>query len=175
VAVILGSTSLDRFWADEIRREFRPFASRARLDFYDELPYAEILRRAAALPSGSAILYAQYTVGAEGVPHRDDSALTALHATAAAPVFGLFEHQLGKGIVGGPLVSAEAVGQHAASVAVRILQGEAPSRIRIPPIGPGVATFDWRELERWKIDPARLPSGSAIRFRPPSFWRRTGG
>jgi signal transduction histidine kinase len=30
--------------------------------------------------------------------------------------------------------------------------------------------YDWRELERWNIDPSRLPPGSEIRFRPPSLW-----
>ena len=30
--------------------------------------------------------------------------------------------------------------------------------------------YDWRELERWSIDEARLPPGSQIRFKPPSIW-----
>jgi hypothetical protein len=30
--------------------------------------------------------------------------------------------------------------------------------------------YDWRELKHWHIDPARLPAGSEIRFRPASLW-----
>jgi len=31
--------------------------------------------------------------------------------------------------------------------------------------------YDWRELERWGISESRLPPGSTVLFRPPSFWR----
>jgi signal transduction histidine kinase len=30
--------------------------------------------------------------------------------------------------------------------------------------------YDWRALERWGIDPKRLPAGSEIRYRLPSLW-----
>jgi two-component system sensor histidine kinase UhpB len=33
-----------------------------------------------------------------------------------------------------------------------------------------VPTFDWRQLQRWHIDPKRLPPGSDIRFRTPTPW-----
>jgi len=35
---------------------------------------------------------------------------------------------------------------------------------------PGPPTFDWRELQRWHIAEDRLPPGSSVLFRPPSFW-----
>jgi PAS domain S-box-containing protein len=53
-----------------------------------------------------------------------------------------------------------------------MLQGEAPSSIRLPPYPPGTPQFDWRQIVRWRIDPARLPPGSVIRFREPTFWQR---
>src|SRR5262249_5871581 len=30
--------------------------------------------------------------------------------------------------------------------------------------------FDWRELQRWGISEQKLPPGSIVRFRVPSFW-----
>ena len=30
--------------------------------------------------------------------------------------------------------------------------------------------FDWRQLERWNVDEARLPAGSEIRHRPVTIW-----
>jgi len=36
-------------------------------------------------------------------------------------------------------------------------------------VGPPI--FDWRELQRWRIDESRLPTGSIVRFRGPSLWR----
>ena len=35
--------------------------------------------------------------------------------------------------------------------------------------------FDWRAIERWNINPARLPAGSDIRFRVPTAWDQYRG
>jgi PAS domain S-box-containing protein len=35
---------------------------------------------------------------------------------------------------------------------------------------PGTPQFDWRELQRWGISETRLPAGSRVLFRQPSFW-----
>jgi len=43
--------------------------------------------------------------------------------------------------------------------------------VRLPPIVAAAPAFDGRELERWKVDTARLPQGSAIRFREPTLWQ----
>ena len=36
-------------------------------------------------------------------------------------------------------------------------------------------TIDWRQLERWRIDPALLPPASDIRFREPTVWEQYRG
>jgi hypothetical protein len=63
----------------------------------------QILARTAALPAHSAIFYPIFSVDAEGVAQSEDRVLAQLHATSNAPIFGLYELQLGRGIVGGPL------------------------------------------------------------------------
>jgi C4-dicarboxylate-specific signal transduction histidine kinase len=84
----------------------------------------------------------------------------------------IFEHQLGTGIVGGRLYQSERVGKEAARIAIRILRGEPASSFppimieRLPP------RYDWRELQRWKIDEKLLPTGSTILFRTPTVWER---
>lgn len=99
-------------------------------------------------------------------------ALDQLCAVANAPVFGLFEEQLGHGIVGGRLLSSEAIGLETARTAARILAGESAGKISPQTIVAGPPTFDWRQLRRWKIDERRLPSGSIVRFQRPSTWER---
>jgi PAS domain S-box-containing protein len=175
VVVIVGRTPLEQFWSAEIVREFQPFAGRARLTFWDQLPYAEILRRAAALPERTAILYTLFVGDAGGLSHLNDSALDALHSAASAPVFGLFDHQLGRGIVGGALIPIGDLAREAADVANRLLGGEPPSRVRHPPIAPAAPAFDGRELDRWRIGADRLPPGSVVRFQEPTLWQAHKG
>src|SRR5262245_2030150 len=78
--------------------------------------------------------------------------------------------QLGKGIVGGPLLDIEDLSRKTANIAARLLNKEAPESIRVPPQMPGPAVFDWRELRRWNIDEDRLPPGSTIHFRSSTPW-----
>ena len=62
------------------------------------------------------------------------------------------------------------IARSTADVASRILNGEPPASLRVPPQLPGQPIFDWRELQRWGIPESRLPPGSVVRFRRPSLW-----
>ena len=172
VMVILGTSPLEKFWAEVMHREFEPLEDRLEIEYVHDLPMSEILKRAAALPEGTAIFYGLFVIDSHDVLFEHDRALTELHAVARAPIFGLFEHQLGRGIVGGRLLSVEDAGRKAADAAVRILGGERPSSIRTPAVGPGAPVFDERELARWNIDRELLPPGSEIRFREANVWER---
>ena len=55
-----------------------------------------------------------------------------------------------------------------AEAAIRILRGEVPGDIDMPPLATATPQYDWRELQRWKISESRLPAGSIIRFREPT-------
>ena len=110
------------------------------------------------------------SVDAKGVSQEEERTLAALHAAARAPMFGLYDIQVGQGMVGGSLLSVETAVRESAGIAVRILQGEPAGSIRKPPVAHGRPTFDWRELQRWGISEARLPAGSLVRFRQPGVW-----
>jgi signal transduction histidine kinase len=127
----------------------------------------------ARMPPHSAILYGLLIVDAAGVPHERQDGLASLHAVANAPIFSLYGNELGKGVVGGPYSSERIRGERIATATLRALRG-APAQWDVSGFEPPV--YDWRELERWNIDKARLPPGSEIRFKPPSIWEehRTG-
>jgi signal transduction histidine kinase len=70
------------------------------------------------------------------------------------------------------MLSSAEVGQRMAEAAVRILSGETPGDLKIPPVAQGTPQYDWRELRRWKISEHRLPAGSVVRFREPTVWEQ---
>jgi hypothetical protein len=55
VAVVVGSSPIEKFWREEIGREVQPFTNRVKFTWYDQLSFDEILKQAAALPPRSAI------------------------------------------------------------------------------------------------------------------------
>ncbi|MCV3232956.1 histidine kinase [Mesorhizobium sp. YC-39] len=170
IAVVIGNSPNEQFWARELHREFQPFADRVEFEWLDELSLDEMLRRVARLPPQSAVLYFMLAVDGAGAVHPLDAAFTRIREVATVPVFGYGDYHLGQGSVGGPADQTRALGQQTADVALRILAGERASDIKTPLFGLGIPAYDWRELQRWGISEAILPPNSEVRFRSPSVW-----
>ena len=170
VFMVMGAGPLGKFWHGELEQNFQRFRDRLTFDWSDDLTYAQMLQRAADLPPRSAILYVTSGTDAQGGWQGTTRALADLSAQANAPLFGVHSLWLGLGIVGGTLMVNEATGGIAADAAIRILNGESPGSIRMPPRPLGPPAFDWRQLRRWNIPEARLPPASLVRFRGPSLW-----
>jgi hypothetical protein len=172
IAVILGSSPLEKYWLEEARRDFEPFTDRVTFTWFNDLSFEQMRQRVAVLPQRSAIIFGLLNVDAAGIPHEQDKALASLHAVANAPMFAFHDHEFGLGIVGGPLISLEELSREAAAGAVRILSGEPVASIRPPVFGPGTPVYDWRELQRWHIVENSLPAGSIVRFRALTVWEQ---
>jgi len=170
VAVVIGNSPLEKFWLDELRREFQPFAERVSFSWFNTLSFAEMQKRVSHLPPSSAIFYSLLYVDAEGVPHSGEQALAGLHAVANAPIFGLHDTEMGYGVVGGSLTDIEGLGRNTALVAARILHGESAGSIKTPAQVVLRTIYDWRELQRWGISERNLPPGSTVLFRPQTLW-----
>jgi signal transduction histidine kinase len=99
-------------------------------------------------------------------------ALPMVSASANAPVFGLSDTYLGHGIVGGDVMNFAEQGKVTAQIVSELLEGKRSTDIPIETL-PSMFMFDWNELKRWHIPESRLPYGSIILFREPSFWERT--
>ena len=173
IAVVLGASPLERFWTKAFQEAFKPFETRVRFTWFNDLSFDEMLRRVSTMPPRSFILLALLLRDASGVTHNQDEALQQLRAVANAPINGLYQNQLGLGLVGGRLYQAEAEGVEAARVAIRVLKGEPISQFPPKVIGTEQhARYDWRELQRWNIPEQRLPAGSVVEFRQPTTWER---
>jgi signal transduction histidine kinase len=170
IAVVVGNSAQEKVFFEQMRTAFQPLANRVMFTWFNELSFNEMMTRAAKLPIHSAIFWCGLIVDAAGVSHQEFDALTLLRAVTNAPIFSFVDAYLGKGIVGGPLISTREVAEATARAAVRILDGEMPGDVRTSPIGFGTPKFDWRELQRWNISESRLPPGSTVLFQPPTAW-----
>jgi signal transduction histidine kinase len=172
VAVVVGTSPLEKFWKEESRREFQPFMNRIEFIWFDQLTFEEMKQRVAELPPRSAVLYAVLILDGAGIPRPLTRGLQDIHDAANAPVFGVYVSNVNRGVLGGRLVSDQELGRSTASVAIRVLHGESPGAIKTPPLGPGTPVYNWRELQRWSISETSLPAGSQVRFREPTVWER---
>jgi PAS domain S-box-containing protein len=172
IVVIVGATPLERLWQGVFQKAAEPFAGRINFTYFSDLSFKQMQERVSTLPPDSYIFFLLLLRDAGGVTLNGDEALQRLRAVARAPINGIFDHQLGLGIVGGRLYQSERVGKAAAQIAIRILGGEPASSFpptmidRLPP------RYDWRELQRWKINEKLVPLGSTVLFREPTAWER---
>ena len=172
VAVVVGNSPVERYWTMELRRDFKRFADRVNIQWFNDLTFNEMLERAASMPPQFAIFWFLLSEDAASVTYSQDRALETMRENSAVPIFGMGDYEIGRGIVGGPLMQTQALGQEAAGVALRILKGETPGKINPPPIVFGAPIYDSRELRRWGISEARLPPGSIVQFREPTVWEQ---
>jgi signal transduction histidine kinase len=172
VLVVLGASAPEERWREVFQQEYARFSPRVEFTYTNDLSLDEMRVEAARLPEDAAILYVTVQIDASGFPYEGDAALEKLHEVASVPIFGFSENQLGRGIVGGPIMSLREVGREVADTALHLLAGGAPSAISPPEIRPTDYVFDWRELKRWGIEEFSLPPDSVIRYRTPTLWEQ---
>src|SRR5262245_21844757 len=115
------------------------------------LSVAEVRRRVATLPGDTALIYTAINVDGAGVAYRPYEALAAVAEVANRPIVVDVETNIGYGGVGGFVTTPVPIGEAAARLALRILDGEDASKI---PVTTGDFTrpvFDWRQLPRFGI------------------------
>lgn len=81
-------------------------------------------------------------------------------------IFALQEHGIGYGVLGGRMVSHFEQGRVAASLAARVLRGEAIGSVPVVSESPNVFVFDYAQLRRLGLDRTRLPAGAQILNQP---------
>jgi signal transduction histidine kinase len=172
IAVVIGASPLEQFWLNELKRELKPLESRVAFVYYADLSFAEILKRASALPPHTVLFWGLMSVDGAGVAQEGELALRSLHAVANAPIFSYQDAFFDRDTVGGPMLSIAETSKQTVDAAIRILGGEKPGNIKIEPIGFAAPKYDWRELQRWGISESHLPPGSEILFREPDLWQR---
>jgi signal transduction histidine kinase len=170
VFVITGSSPFDAFWERVARETFRPYEVKLKFVYLSGLPMTDLVKRVADLPERSIIQYLHVFEDGAGQTFIPARVLEVLAATANAPIYGHVDSYVGRGIVGGRVMSFEMQGRNAAQLGLRILSGERPETMSVTDISPNVSMVDWRQLRRWGLSESRLPPGTDVRYREPGLW-----
>ena len=170
VVIVSGASVGDRRNAAFAQRLVEARAPQLKVLSLAGLSLTEQLERLSVLPDDSVAIFASYRADILGRSMVGRDVLRLVSRASKCPTFGAAEPWLGHGIVGGDLFRYSVHAQHAAGLAIRVLNGEPIASL--PPIAEPTSAlmFDWRELRRWDIDERLLPKGSVVRFRAPDFW-----
>ncbi|PKM50387.1 MAG: hypothetical protein CVV02_11455 [Firmicutes bacterium HGW-Firmicutes-7] len=122
----------------------------------------EITKKAQNLPAGSIILYLVYFKDNEGNHYEYNQASSIISYTSLTPIYGVWDFTLGYGIIGGKLTSGFYQGETAATIAVSVLNGVAPSQIPVITEKTTHYQFDYVQLKKFGIKVDELPLNSII-------------
>ena len=172
VFIISGTLERDKRFETRAREELQGYESRVGITYLTDLPLDELIVKLKSLPQRSIVLYVwQQAQNEQGKVLESIEVLGLIAPSAPVPIYGMSSHNLGSGIVGGYLSITEARVTRIAEIALRVANGERAQDIPVES-APAVPMFDWRELQRWGISEDRLPPGSIVRFKEPTFWEQ---
>ncbi len=172
VVVVGGKGAFDRIIEAGAKERLGRYESSLDFTYLTELDMPSLLKRLGQLPDETIVLHTSLMEDAAGNHFINASQSVPMIAGAAnAPVFVLDDGGIGKGPVGGCVISWKAEGEIAAGMAKRLLNGEKVHDI--PTVkGSNAYIFDWRALQRWGLKESDLPHDSEVRFRGASLWER---
>jgi signal transduction histidine kinase len=165
VFVVTGASNRDKVYESLARAQLRALEPRVALTYLSGLPRAELERRVATLPDASIVYYLLFYQDANGENQNPVEFLARLTALANRPTYSWVDSTMDRGVVGGRLEDQSSLIQAVGDTSVRVLKGERADTIPISTIDVTVAQVDSRQLQRWRIDESRVPSGTAVLFR----------
>ncbi len=169
IVVIAGSANFDR--------QSRSTFSASVADTYRTVPVRllpeatadDYLAEARSLDPGAIVLLLSVNLDTAGRRFLPIQFAQALAGASAAPVWSLYETQIGKGVVGGNVEDLMSTGMEIGRMLrTAVARSPLPEPIRIA----AVPTVDWRAMRRHNLDLGLLPEQSRILFYEPTLWEQ---
>jgi PAS domain S-box-containing protein len=171
VLVIHDYTDTGRAMRQEIEAILPTLKDRVKVSFTPRVTFPEILKQLNSLPPGSLALITAFATDSRG-ESLGLAESTRLLATSKVPLYAMHKTRLGHGIVGGMLLGGREEGRLAGEIASKILAGEDPARLPVITRSLARPMFDFRQLTRFDIPLASLPTDSIIINRPLPFYEK---
>jgi signal transduction histidine kinase len=173
--IVIGSTRdisgrLDR---EAFQAAAKEFSVRTYFTYWDDLPAAELDTRLRKLQPGHVVIVNGLITDGRGQPLPLQEQERLFREACPVPLFSHQETLLGRGSIGGPVISARRQGHLTAELALRILKGEVSADLppQIPSSYP--PAFDYQRLNAFRLPLEVLPDGHRLINQPLSFYRLT--
>ncbi len=135
------------------------------------MPFEELCDALSRLPSDSFVLLASYASDSNGLVMQPERFASLMSKRSVAPIYTMYDHMLGHGVVGGSLLSGALQGKAAAELGAKILGGESAGALKPVSRKTVFNGFDYNELIRFSLDPGRIPKGSVVLGEPFGFYK----
>ena len=169
IVVVAGSATFDRQWRETVKAEISDTYRGVPVRLLPEATADDYLAEVRTLDPASIVLFLSLNLNSEGRRFLPVEFAEFLTEASAAPVWALYETQIGKGAVGGSVEDVAATGREIGKLLRLAVNGSPlPEPVQVT----AVPTVDWRVMRRFGLDFDRLPEGTRILFYEPSLWEK---
>jgi class 3 adenylate cyclase/ABC-type uncharacterized transport system substrate-binding protein len=166
--IIIGdntTTSLkDRKTVQKAIREFEK--KNITFTFFTDSDVMRYQRELQKLPKGSLVIAMHVNRDCEGRFYTFEESFAIYTLNINVPVYTFWDFYMGRGALGGKIISGAAQGEEAAKKALQILHGQKVKNIPILRESPNRYMFDYNLMEKFDISLDDIPEDSIIYNKP---------
>ena len=175
LVVIAGAAPFDQRWAQAARRQLAAHEKRLDTRYLVGLPRDALLAEVARLSRDTIVVVLSIFRDGTGRDFVPVDIAEEIFNASKAPVYSPYDTLLGRGTVGGYMISFEAVGTETADLVLDILGGKHASALPLRTSNAHAYRVDARQLARWSLSAKNLPAGTQVLFKQPTLWEEHRG
>ena len=171
VVVAVGVSESDQALKRAMQEAAAAWQGVLSMRYLDHLSLAQMREVVARLPAGTVVVAANVSRDADGAIARPVQFSGELARLASVPVFGMYNTNVGQGILGGSIMYVEQAARQMANTSLALLAGQmpAPPGALLAP-SPAVPMYDWQQLQHWHADIGMLPPQTVFVNQAPTLW-----
>ena len=172
VAVVNDNTPTGIWNLENFRNAAPEFTDRVEFIELLNLTTEELTESLNTLPDETVVLLLSFYRDQAGRAYSYQEYTALVTDNCDAPVYTAWDMFVGHGVIGGIVISGKAQGEHAALLALRVLNGESADDIPVLTESPNVPMFDYKVMRRFGISVSDLPAGRVVINEPISLYYR---
>jgi PAS domain S-box-containing protein len=161
-----------RAWQKDMDSALSDLKKKVRITYSKDLAMDELQITIANLNKNTIVLLGVYYTDKYGKFFTYEKVGAMISGASHVPVYCLLEFNLGKGVVGGEVISGYYQGKAMAEIGKRVLNGEDPSHIPVLKKGANRMIFDSLQLKKFGVTESSLPDGSIVINKPSSVFQK---
>ncbi len=173
VVLLGGASQRDRRTNGEIVKSIREIKPDLEIVEATGVSVEEAKARIASLPDRTIIVMGSFLFEPNGQRLDIPQLIDEFYPVANAPLFADSDMAMGKGIVGGNILSVQGAAEVVGEQLAQLLKGASPESLPVREVNNSYIV-DWRQLKRWGISERSLPPGATILYRQPTAWEQYG-
>ncbi len=168
VLVVAGVAAVDKVFEAKARTDFASWQGKLEFDYTSQRPVAELMKEITQLPPHTLVLFTNVASDVTGQGFIPRDLVKTLAGISNAPILSMLSTQIDTGVLGGAMLNMELIGEMIGHLMVALESGK-PLAIE------STASFinpmlNWTQIERWGVDPDRLPANTIFVNRPLTLW-----